>query len=226
MCGRFVLQSAFDVLAQIFNLTVVPADLPAGYNIAPGREIAIIVSEGGERRLAACRWGFVPLWAKDLKEGYKMINARAESVAGKPSFRQAFVRHRCLVAADGFYEWKREGGKRSPFYVKLRSGLPFGMAGLYNRWTSPEGEQVCTCTIITTVANETLKTIHDRMPVIVRPDDVGLWLDTAVQDRDMLQSVLRPSPDDEIELYAVTPKVNSPKNDSPENIIRVEDRSR
>jgi putative SOS response-associated peptidase YedK len=163
----------------------------------------------------------VPSWCKELNEGYKMINARAETVAEKPSFREAFRCQRCLVVADGFYEWKHEGGKKRPFYIHRRDGRPFGMAGLYNCWTSPEGDRVCTSTIITTDANEALAPIHDRMPVILAMDEAGLWLDPAVHEKEKLLPVLKPCPDDDLELYEVSASVNSPKNDSAENIVRV-----
>jgi putative SOS response-associated peptidase YedK len=221
MCGRFELHSAFEIIAQIFGLAGGVSTVPASYNIAPGQHIAIIVNEGGKNRLATCRWGLVPTWAKDLKEGYKMINARAETVAEKPSFRQSFSRHRCLVVADGFYEWKNEGGKKKPVYVHQKNGKPFGMAGLYNLWTSPEGEQVCTGTIITTDANESLKPVHDRMPVIAPPDKYDLWLDPDVQEKEKLLPMLKPYPDEELELFDVSTRVNSPKNDSAENIERL-----
>lgn len=221
MCGRFELHSAFEIIAQIFNLPGGMFTVPMGFNIAPGMDIAIIVDEGGRNTLAACRWGFVPSWGKDLNDGYRMINARAETVAEKPSFRQAFSRHRCLVVADGFYEWKNEGGKKRPYYIHRRDGKPFGMAGLYNRWTSPEGEQVCTSAIITTEANDIVRPIHDRMPVILARDAVDLWLDPAVHEKEKLLRVLKPCPDDELELYEVSARVNSPKNDSPENIQRI-----
>jgi len=152
------------------------------------------VNEGGKNKLAVCRWGFVPPWGKDLNDGYKMINARAETVAEKPSFRQAFSRHRCLVVADGFYEWKKVGGKKMPVYVHLKNGKPFGMAGLYNLWTSPEGEQVCTSTIITTEANEIVRPIHDRMPVIASQDTAALWLDPSGHEKEKLLQVLKPYP--------------------------------
>ncbi len=222
MCGRFVLYSSFEIIAQVFGLTTAGA-LPApSYNVAPGRDIAIIVNDGGRKRLTACRWGFVPPWAKELNEGYKMINARAESIAEKPSFREAFSRRRCLVVADGFYEWKVEGGKRKPVYVKLRSGGPFGIAGLYNPWMSPDGERVCTATIITTEANDVLRPVHDRMPAIAAENDVDLWLDPAVGERGRLLPVLRPYPEGDLEVYDVSDRVNSPKNDAPENIEKAE----
>jgi len=221
MCGRFELHSAFEIIAKLFGLTGDSVMMPTGYNIAPGQDIAIIVKVGGKNRLTTCHWGFVPSWGKDLKEGYKMINARAETVAEKPSFRQAFSRHRCLVVADGFYEWKNEGGKKRPFYIHRRDGKPFGMAGLYNLWTSPEGEQVCTSTIITTDANDILKPIHDRMPVITPSDKLALWLDPSFHEKEKLLAVLKPYSDDEIEMYEVSTRVNSPKNDTAENIQRI-----
>ncbi|NTW60376.1 MAG: SOS response-associated peptidase [Nitrospirae bacterium] len=221
MCGRFELHSAFEIIAQIFGLAGGVSAVPASYNITPGQDIAIITKVGGNNRLSLCHWGFVPSWCKELSEGYKMINARSETVAEKPSFRQAFSRHRCLVVADGFYEWKNEGGKKKPVYVHLKSGMPFGMVGLYNLWTSPEGEQVCTCTIITTDANESLKPIHDRMPVIAPPDKYDLWLDPGVQEKEKLLQMLKPYPDKELELYEVSTRVNSPKNDSAENIQKI-----
>jgi putative SOS response-associated peptidase YedK len=221
MCGRFELHSAYEIIAKLFGLTGAGFTMPTGYNIAPGNDIAIIVNENGTNRLATCHWGFVPPWGKDLKEGYKMINARAETVAGKPSFRQAFSRHRCLVVADGFYEWKHEGGKKIPIYVHLKNGKPFGMAGLYNLWTSPAGEQVCTGTIVTTEANDIVRPYHDRMPAITSQDNVGIWLDPSVHDEGKLLPMLKPFPDDELDLYEVSTRVNSPKNDTIENIQRI-----
>jgi len=221
MCGRFELHSAFAIIAKLFGLTGDSVMMPTGFNIAPGQDIAIIVKVGGKNRLTTCHWGFVPSWGQDLKEGYKMINARAETVAEKPSFRQAFSRGRCLVIADGFYEWKNVGGKKTPVYVRLKSGKPFGMAGLYNLWTSPEGEQVCTSAIITTEANGIVRPVHDRMPVIIAPAATGLWIDPSVHEKEKLLPVLKPYPDDEIELYEVSARVNSPKHDSKDNIQRI-----
>jgi putative SOS response-associated peptidase YedK len=221
MCGRFELHSAFEIIAKLFGLSGSAFEVPASFNIAPGQDIAIIVNEGGMNKLTTCHWGFVPPWGKDLKEGYKMINARAETVAVKPSFRQAFSRHRCLVMADGFYEWKHEGGKKMPVYVHLKNGKPFGMAGLYTLWTSPAGEQVCTGTIITTEANNIVRPYHDRMPAIASQDNVGIWLDPAVHDEGKLLPVLKPCPDAELDLHEVSTSVNSPRNNSPENIKRL-----
>jgi putative SOS response-associated peptidase YedK len=221
MCGRFELHSAFEIIAKLFGLTGGSFTMPGGYNIAPGQDIAIILNEGRKNRLTTCRWGFVPSWCKELNEGYKMINARAETVAERPSFREAFSNHRCLIVADGFYEWKNEGGKRRPFYIHRKDGKPFGMAGLYNLWTSPEGAQVCTSTIITTDANEVLAPIHDRMPVILSPEANGLWLDPAVHEKERLLPVLKPCLDTDLELFEVSTRVNSPKNDGKENIEKL-----
>jgi putative SOS response-associated peptidase YedK len=220
MCGRFELHSAFEIIAKLFGLAG-SFDVPRSYNIAPGQDVAVIVRADGQNRLSLCRWGFVPSWCKDLNEGYKMINARAETVAEKPSFREAFSRTRCLVVADGFYEWKHEGGKKRPFYVHRRDGKPFGMAGLYNRWKSPDGKEICTGTIITTNANEVLAPVHDRMPVILPVDEADIWLDPAIHEKEKLMPLLEPYRADEMELYEVSARVSSPKNDSAENIERI-----
>jgi putative SOS response-associated peptidase YedK len=218
MCGRFVLFSSFEVIAQVFGLGAAGALPAASYNVSPGRDVAMVLNDGGGNRLASCIWGFVPPWGKDLKEGHKMINARAETIAEKPSFREAFSSHRCLIVADGFYEWKSVQGKKLPVYVRLRSGRPFGMVGLYNPWTSPEGNRVCTCTIITTEANDLLRPFHDRMPVIAQAELMDLWLDPSVREKEKLLPLLKPRPEQDLELYEVSLRVNSPKNDSPENI--------
>ncbi|MDA8100329.1 MAG: SOS response-associated peptidase [Nitrospiraceae bacterium] len=221
MCGRFELHSALAIIAQIFRLTRPTVAFTPRYNITPGQEIAIIVREGAENALKLCTWGFLPVWARDRKEGFKMINARGETVAEKPSFREAFARQRCLVVADGFFEWNREGKEKKPVYVHLRSGEPVAFAGLFNPWRSPEGDEICTCAIITTPASESVRPYHDRMPAIIFPAQVDLWLDPAVQDRQALQALLKPCPDGLLDVYEVTPKVNSPKHDSAENIARL-----
>ena len=220
MCGRLEIHSALEIIAKVFGIGPGTFEYSPSYNIAPSQEILLIVNDG-KRRLVRSRWGFVPSWSKELSAGYKMINARAESVADKPSFRSAFQNQRCLVVADGFYEWKKEGTKKRPFYIRLKSGKPFGLAGLYNIWKSPEGEQICTSTIITTDANEIIQPLHDRMPVITSPDAYDLWLDPKIRDKALLQNILKSYPAEELEVYEVTPKVNSPKNNAPENIQKI-----
>jgi len=220
MCGRFEIHSAIELIAKIFGIHEWDIEYSPSYNIAPSQDILLVLNEG-KRRLVKSRWGFVPSWSKELSAGYKMINARAESVADKPSFRQAFQNQRCLVMADGFYEWKKEGTTKRPFYIRLKSGEPIGFAGLYNVWKSPEGEQICTSTIITTDANEIIQPLHDRMPAITSPDAYDLWIDPNIHDKALLQNILKSYPSEELDVYEVTPKVNSPKNNGPENIQKI-----
>ncbi|MDH4162266.1 MAG: SOS response-associated peptidase [Nitrospirota bacterium] len=218
MCGRFEIHSAFKIIAELFGIDDRFFDLQPNYNVAPSQDIVMVVREGDRKALRFCRWGLLPPWAKDPAEGHKMINARAETVAEKPSFRTAFKSHRCLVVADGFFEWRKEGTIKKPVYVRLRSRRPFGFAGLYSVWTDPQGEGICTATIITTDANDLLRPVHDRMPVIVPRDKQDLWLDPRVSDPGLLRPVLTPYPADEMECFAVSPKMNSVKVNLPENI--------
>jgi putative SOS response-associated peptidase YedK len=218
MCGRFVITTPVPTIAKRFKVTqVVSPDPGPRYNIAPTNEI-IVVNDEGVRQLTACRWGFLPVWAKDPAIRTNMINARAETVADKPVFRHAFKKQRCLVIADGFYEWKKERGRKLPMYIRLKTGEPFGFAGLYNVWTSPAGDEVCTCTIITTRANDLLKPIHDRMPVIIPMEREDRWLDPALQDKKELLPLLEPYDADAMEAWEVSPRMNRPGYDSPENI--------
>lgn len=217
MCGRFARSTKPDSLIREFGVKKTLIDLAPGYNIAPAQDI-IIVNNQGERQLVTCRWGFIPSWAKGPVSGCKMINARAETVAEKPTFRAAFLDHRCLVIADGFFEWRKGDKGKIPYYIHLRSGRPFGFAGLYDTWTSPEGGSICTCTIITTDANDLLAQVHDRMPVIIPKNTEDLWLAPDVHDPDTLLRLLRPYPAEELEMYPVSPKVNSPKYNSPDAI--------
>lgn len=217
MCGRFEIHSAMEIIARLFGIDDVVFDYRPSYNVAPGRDIMIALNDGGNR-LVPARWGFVPSWSKELKTGYTMINARRESVASNRSFRDSFERRRCLVIADGFFEWKKEGTARKPYYIHLKSGLPFGFAGLYNVWTSPHGEELTTCALITTGANELIAPIHDRMPVIEPAEHHAAWLDPLQRDPKALLPLLQSIPVDMMEMYPVTGKVNSFKHDDPENI--------
>jgi putative SOS response-associated peptidase YedK len=217
MCGRFVRESTIPEILKAFDMAEGTCELKPSYNIAPGQDIAVIIN-GGKTRLIACRWGFIPPWAKEASSGYKMINARAETAAEKPSFRGAFRKQRAVIVADGFYEWRKEKKGKTPFYIHLKSKRPFGFAGLYNVWTSPEGEKIPTCTILTTDANELLRPIHDRMPVILPKEGHTRWLDPAVHDASALAALLKPHSAAQMVAYPVSPRVNVPKNDSPENI--------
>ena len=206
-----------DMIKRLRVTKVLPTNARPSYNIAPSQEVAT-VNGVGERQLLPCRWGFIPTWAKDPSIGNKLINARSETVSTKPAFKHSFKTHRCLIVANGFYEWENRGGRKYPVYIRLKSKEPFGLAGLYNMWESPEGDAICTCTIITTQANDLIQPIHERMPVILPEDREDFWLDSANKDQPGLLSVLAPYPTKEIEFYPVSPQVNSPNNNSPTNI--------
>lgn len=212
MCGRFTLRTPAKEIARLFDVTV--PDMAPRYNIAPSQPVAAVrLRPASERReLAMLRWGLVPFWADDPNIGYKMINARAETVARKPAFRKAFAQRRCLIVADGFYEWQKKNGGKQPFLFHLKDDRPFAFAGLWEHWKG-EGEEIESCSIIVTEANEVLEPIHNRMPVILDPADHDVWLDPSCQDKERLQRLLKPFPSSELEGYAVSRVVNNPKND-------------
>jgi putative SOS response-associated peptidase YedK len=218
MCGRFSRTAATkETLADLFQLSDPPGLLPL-FNIAPTDGIAAVrvVPGGHERELVTLRWGLVPSWADDLKIGYKLINARAETAATKPSFRAAFKARRCLVVADGYYEWAKHVRKKQPYYIRLKGGKLFAFAGLWERWReTPESEPVESCTILTTDANALTKPIHNRMPVIVDPADIGQWLDPA-EKPEALQALLRPYAPESMEVYPVSTFVNNVRNKGPQ----------
>jgi putative SOS response-associated peptidase YedK len=213
MCGRFQLKPDQDWM-EAFGVAE-PPDLPPRYNIAPTQEIVAVRRDvGGERRASLLHWGLVPAFAEDPAVGNRMINARSETVARKPAFREPFQKRRCLVPADGFYEWRRVGRVRDPYLLKRRDGKPFAFAGVWDRWTK-SGPPLESCAILTTSANELVARIHDRMPVILDRDLYDLWLDPDAEAED-LQRVLRPFPADEMTAYPVSPRVNSAAVDDPE----------
>lgn len=217
MCGRFTLRTPTDRLVEIFALNEA-LDLPLRFNIAPTQDLAAIRGdEDDQRHFCLLRWGLVPSWAKDPSIGNRMINARAESVAEKPAFRAAFRRRRCLVPADGYYEWQKQGQKKQPFYIHRRDDLPFAFAGLWENWsgTQPPLES---CTLITTDANELTRPIHDRMPVIIAPENYREWLDPRNNDVQRLQALLRPYAEDELQADPVSTYVNNPRNEGPQCI--------
>ncbi|RMH70168.1 MAG: SOS response-associated peptidase [Gemmatimonadetes bacterium] len=213
MCGRFVRKSRIDEIVWAFAVDEVAADVAPSYNIAPTQDVVALIAANGKRRLGALRWGLIPFWAKEVATGNKMINARAESVMEKVSFRKPFLHQRCLIVANGFYEWKRSGTTKVPVYIRLKSDMPFAFAGLYDTWTSPAGERISSCTILTTGANELLRDVHHRMPVILNETAQEIWLDRTMKDPAPLQSVLQPYPPDQMELFEVSTRVNSVKND-------------
>lgn len=218
MCGRYTNSTPPEVFARLFDATIPSLELGPRYNVAPSNDVLACRarSEGG-RELTLLHWGLIPSWATDAKIGWHTINARAETVAEKPAYRAAFRRRRCLIAADGFYEWKPGTPKKQPYHIRLKGGAPFAFAGLWEHWER-EGKTVESCTIIVTEANDLVRTIHDRMPVILPPGDYDRWLDPKLQDPAALKPLLRPYPADEMEAWPVATLVNSPKNDRPELI--------
>lgn len=217
MCGRFALYSDPFTLARRFEADALP-ELRPRYNVAPSQNIPIVREEGEKRRFALARWGLIPHWAKDVKIGYSMINARAETVASKPAFRNAFRHRRCLIPADGFYEWQAISGSKikQPWFIALRDREPMAFAGLWEQWHSPKGEELESCSIIVTDANELMRPIHDRMPVILAPGDWEAWLKTEAKDAVGLQSLLKPYSAEDMAAWPVSTKVSSPRNDSVE----------
>lgn len=222
MCGRFSSSSKPEQIKKEFKVAVEdPAIFKPRYNIAPSQMIPVVLDRMGERIVAQLKWGLVPSWAKDALIGSRMINARAETLMEKPSFREAYKSRRCIIPASGFYEWQRaEKGAKQPFYFYLTNKEVFGFAGLWEEWLDKKsGESLETCTIITTEANDVLKPVHDRMPVILKAADYDEWLDTKEANTDKLQKLLAPYPPDEMSSHAVSRAVNSPTLDSPELIV-------
>ena len=203
MCGRFVLLTDLSVVEEAFDIQNVACEYRTGNNITPGQQIAAVVRMDNQNNLVGFRWGLIPSWAKDPSIGNRMFNARSESVSEKPSFRKAFRKRRCLIVADGFYEWQKLGKARKPFHFSLKSGKPFGFAGLHESWTSRDRKTVNTCTIITTEPNELIKPIHDRMPVIVPKDSESAWIDPENQNRGDLLSILKPYPAEDMKMEVV-----------------------
>jgi putative SOS response-associated peptidase YedK len=216
MCARYVITSPADAVRALFGYTE-RTNFPPRYNVAPTQPIPIVRLEAGKPALALARWGFLPAWVKDPRTFSLLVNARGESVLDKPAFRNAVRRRRCLIPADGFYEWS-DTRPRRPFFVRPKAGGPIAFAGLWETWTAPNGEEVDTAAIVTTRSNRPLAVIHDRMPVIVPPEAFNLWLDCAAVDATTAAALFVPSPDRLLESYEVSTAVNRAANDSPELI--------
>ena len=214
MCGRYLLTTPVDALGQLFRFMERP-NLGARYNIAPTQDVPIVrrTRAGDGRELLMVRWGLVPYWADDVKIGNRLINARAETIERTPAFREAYQRRRCLVPADGFFEWRKAGKARQALLIRRKDQAPFAFAGLWERWRQPDGSVLRSCTIATCPANALLAPVHDRMPVILAEGDCERWLDPAAADG---RALLRPCPAEWLEAYEVGPRVNSPANDDPE----------
>jgi putative SOS response-associated peptidase YedK len=219
MCGRYTLRANAEILSAEFFLTEVPVLRPR-FNVAPTQQVAVVTADRPDV-VQQFRWGLVPGWAKDLAIGNRMINARADTLPEKPAFRNALKRRRCLVLADGFFEWKVEGKKKTPIFVHRKDDRPFAFAGLWESWRPADGaEPIHSCTFITTEPNALMAQFHDRMPVILPPESRGGWLSNAVLDADALARLLRPLEGDDLEAFPVSTAVNKPANDFPECILR------
>jgi putative SOS response-associated peptidase YedK len=220
MCGRFTLRTPTSALVEQFLLETAP-ELPPRFNIAPGQPVAVVRQPAGAagRSLTLLRWGLIPSWAKDPAIGNRMINARAESAAEKPAFRTAFRRRRCLIPADGYYEWRRTGDRKQPYYFHMRDGRPFAFAGLWELWSGGEegadSGPLETCAVLTTQANDLSRPIHDRMPVILPQAVYDVWLDPDETDRRRLQPLLAPYDSAPMVADRVSTLVNNPRNDDP-----------
>lgn len=222
MCGRYSLFADFRIIEERFGeATFEEEEYEESYNIAPSQMVLSVINDGKKNRLGYLKWGLVPPWAKDAKIGFKMINARAETVHEKPSFREAFKKRRCLIVADSFYEWKRTEERKIPMRIKMKNNDLFAMAGLWESWKDAKGDLVHTCTILTTEPNDLMSSIHDRMPVILKQEDEQKWLNPALNDVDALKQFLIPLEDGYLESYEVSDKVNSPKNNTPDLIEKV-----
>ncbi|HNT23337.1 MAG TPA: SOS response-associated peptidase [Anaerolineales bacterium] len=216
MCGRFTLTVDPDELKTAFPWAAIPNEITPRFNIAPSQPVAVVANNSNPR-LDFFTWGLIPSWAKDPTIGSRLINARSETLAEKPSFRTAFRRRRCLVLADGFFEWKSIPGSKSkiPYYIQLKDRNPFAFAGLWDIWRSPDGSEIYSCAIITTTPNEFMQAIHARMPAILQNNDYAQWLDSREADPVALSHLICPYPAEEMIAHPVSSLVNSPQNDSP-----------
>jgi putative SOS response-associated peptidase YedK len=216
MCGRYAIISVPEAMRRLFRYAEQP-NFPPRYNVAPTQPVPVVRIADGARHFALMRWGLLPAWVKDPRSFTLLINARAETAHEKPAFRNAMKRRRCLIPADGFYEWRREGTRKQPFFIRRKDRAPFAFAGLWETWAGPGGEEMDTAAILTTQANETLRALHHRMPVILPPEAYDLWLDEGAGPREVA-GLMVPAPDDQLELFAVSDAVNKVVNDDPRNI--------
>jgi putative SOS response-associated peptidase YedK len=221
MPGRFALYASAEQLADIFSVQL-PEKVVPRYNISPSQQVAVIRNLGGENHLDFMKWGLVPSWADDMAIGYKLINARSETVFEKNSFKRAIRTRRCLVPISGFYEWQSFGSAKTPFYITMADNKPFALAGIWEQWKNPDGSIIETCAILTTTPNRLIETIHDRMPVILHPQEYSVWLDREVSDPATLKQLFKPYPAEVMTAFQVSSIVNSVRNDGEECIIKVD----
>ncbi len=224
MCGRYTVTRPTDLLEELGVETTEP--LEASYNVAPTQKVPVVRAAAGTvpaiREAINLRWGLIPFWAKDIKIGNRMINARSETVASKPAFRNSLRRKRCCILADGFYEWKKVDGGKQPYYIHLKDRRPFVFAGLWDRWSKGPIDPIESFTILTTRPNDRVAELHNRMPVILTPDAIDLWLDPTVDDASRLVKVLEPYAADEIDFFPVSKMVNRPSNNVPQCLQPIE----
>ncbi|MDP5276377.1 SOS response-associated peptidase [Chengkuizengella axinellae] len=218
MCGRFTITVTIDELLSRYLIESVPFRYIPRYNAAPGQLITSIIANKGKNRIGQLKWGLVPSWAKDEKIGYKLINARAETLQEKASFKKIVHNKRCIIPVDGFYEWKKTNGMKQPMRIQLKDQSVFSLAGLYDTWVNSEGEKLHSCTIITTEPNQLMLHIHDRMPVILNREEENQWLNHEQYQFDSLKPLFKPYPSDQMMAYPVSNVVGNVKNDSPECI--------
>jgi len=224
MCGRYTIAVTMQQLMMFYQIEEQPNDLHLPrFNVAPTQLVPAIIHDGIANRLGSLRWGLVPSWAKDEKIGSKMINARAETVAEKPAFKKLIAHKRCIIPADGFYEWKQGANGKQPMRITLRSGQLFAMAGLYDTWLSPSGEKLHTCTIITTEPNKLVAEIHNRMPVILHPEAEQQWLDRKITNVQRLLPLLEPYPEEIMRAYPVSKNVGNVGNDNEQLILELDE---
>jgi putative SOS response-associated peptidase YedK len=214
MCGRYSITTNPEAIRRLFRYNEQP-NFPRRHNIAPTQPIPIVRLTNGERHFALVRWGLLPSWVKDPKKFTLLFNARGETVNEKPAYKAAMKRRRCLIPADGFYEWRAGGVRKQPYYIHAKSGEPLAFAGLWETWIGPNGEELESAAIVTTNANRTLAAIHDRMPVIIAPEQFDLWLDNSNEDTTAATALIQPAPDDLLEAYPVSSDVNRVANDNP-----------
>ena len=222
MCGRFTIQMGTADLGALFHAAPRGESLAPSFNVAPGQLVPVVLREEDRLVLTSMRWGLVPSWAKDAAIGNRLINARVETVAEKPTFRKAFRERRCLVVADGFYEWRAEGKRKVPYHITLADRDVLSFAGLWERWVSPEGEDLRTCAIVTVAANDFMRTIHERMPAILPKDKEAQWLDPAQKDAAALLCLLGPYPPSLMRARKVSTLVNRPTENSPQCLLPLE----
>lgn len=220
MCGRFVITSAPAAIRQLFGYADQP-NFPSRYNIAPTQPVPVVIVDEGARRFRLMRWGLIPSWVKDPRTFSLLINARAETIQDKPAFRNAFRRRRCLVPADGYYEWKAGGSRKQPYFIHPAGGGPIGFAALWETWTGPNGEELDTVAIVTTAARGGLADLHDRVPVTIAPHHFAPWLETDETDTEAVMALLRPPGEGEFVWHPVSTAVNRTANDNPQLILPI-----